>query len=62
MALDEYVTVKQLQQELNMSRSSIYQLCRRGILPQGIRLGRSRRWSIADIQAALARCEKGVIA
>ena len=29
MALGEYVTVKQLQAALNMSRSAIYQACKR---------------------------------
>ena len=41
MALDEYVTVKQLQTALNMSRSAIYQASTRGFLPQGIRTGRT---------------------
>ena len=53
MALGEYVTVKQLQEALHMSRSGIYQLCRRGYLPQGIRLGRAHRWSVDEINAWL---------
>ena len=49
MALGEYVTVKQLQAALNMSRSAIYQACKRGFLPQGIRIGRAHRWRIDEV-------------
>ena len=53
MALGEYVTVKQLQAALNMSRSAIYQASTRGFLPQGIKIGHAHRWRIDEVNVCL---------
>ena len=58
--LDRYVSPKELARALGLSRETLYGLMRRGILPEGAKLGRSRRWRVSDIQAALAQCELGV--
>ena len=51
--LDKYLTVKQLCEVLNMSKSGIYQLVRRGELPRGIWIGGAHRWSATSIQTFL---------
>ena len=51
--LEQYLNANQLAQSLGLSRSAIYGLMRKGELPHGIKIGRSRRWSIKDIQATL---------
>ena len=50
-----YVGVKALQQALGLSRSGIYQLCKSGVLPSGIRIGRAHRWSVSEINSWLRR-------
>ena len=55
--LDRYVTASDLAKSLGIARSSLYSFIRQGLLPRGIRLGRSRRWRIADVRAWLE--EKG---
>lgn len=53
MVLGEFLTVTELSKSLRVSRSCIYGLVRRGILPSGLKLGHSRRWCVADVQTAL---------
>lgn len=60
--LDSYVDAATLARTLGVSRSGLYQLRKKGIMPCGVQLGRSRRWSVAEIQNWLqqARIQKGV--
>ena len=51
--LSSYVGIRELSRALSLSRTGIYALCRRGELPQGIRLGHSRRWNVREVQAWL---------
>ena len=51
--LGQYLNASQLAQSLGLSRSAIYHLKREGKLPSGVKIGRSRRWSVKDIQATL---------
>lgn len=51
--LDTYLNSKQLSKALGLSRSGIFSLVRRGILPKGILIGRSRRWNMAELQTFL---------
>ena len=53
VTLDTYVTTAELQKALNLSRTSIYQLSKQGQMPQGVRIGRSRRWAVSEIRAWL---------
>lgn len=53
MALGEYVTANELAQSLKVSRSCVYSLIRRGILPSGLKLGHVRRWPLHVVQQAL---------
>ena len=57
--LDRFLKPVELAKALGVSRCTVYALVRKGVLPQGVRLGRSRRWRVADIQDALSRCELG---
>ena len=47
--MDQLLTVDELAQLLQVSRSSIYRLLARHELPQPIRLGRCVRWRPADL-------------
>ena len=53
----EYITANELGRMLNLTRGSIYNLRKRGQLPEGIKIGGVRRWNMADIQAFLKRGE-----
>lgn len=50
---DEYISASQLGQMLNLSRGSIYNMRKRGELPEGKRIGGVRRWSMAELNAFL---------
>ena len=52
--MDEYITAQQLAQMLNLKgRGTVYQMRRRGILPEGRKLGGVRRWSLTELDAFL---------
>ena len=53
MQEDTYVSASQLAQMLNMSRGTIYVMRRKGILPEGVKIGGVRRWSMAELSAFL---------
>ena len=50
---DEYISASQLGQMLNLSRGAIYTMRRKGILPDGVKLGGVRRWSLTELQSFL---------
>ncbi len=50
---DEYISASQLGRMLNLSRGSIYNMRKRGELPEGKRIGGVRRWSMAELNAFL---------
>lgn len=51
--LSSYVGVRELSEALGLSRSGVYTLCKRGDLPQGIKLGHSRRWNVQEVSEFL---------
>ena len=51
--LDTYVDAATLARTLGVSRSGLYQLRKKGIMPCGIQLGRSRRWSVREVRTWL---------
>ena len=55
-----YVTANELAKALRISRCGLYALVRRGELPSGFRLGRSRRWDMSQVRAWLDERSKGV--
>ena len=50
---DEYISANEIARMLNLSRGSIYNMRRRGILPEGRKLGGVRRWSLTELDAFL---------
>ena len=58
--LDTYVNVQQLAKSLGLTKGSVYGLVRQGVLPAGVKLGRSRRWAVREVNAWL-NGQKGVI-
>ena len=53
MQEDTYITASQLGRMLNLSRGSIYNMRRKGDLPEGVKIGGVRRWSMAELDAFL---------
>ena len=51
--IGQYLSAIQLSQALSVSRSCILSLAQRGILPAGIKIGRSRRWRLDDVKRVL---------
>ena len=51
--LDRYITANELAEMLRVTRGAVYSFVRRGILPPGIKLGNSRRWSLSEINKTL---------
>ncbi len=58
-ALNSYLTIRDLATMLNISKAGIYGLCKEGFLPQGIKIGKCRRWAVKDIQSYLDSLSKG---
>lgn len=56
--IGQYLSALELSQALSVSRSCILSLAQRGILPTGIKIGRSRRWRLTDVQETLNRLNK----
>ena len=51
-ANDDWMTVKQVCEELNISDSTFYGWINAGLLPEGVAFGpRSKRWKMSDIRA-----------
>jgi predicted DNA-binding transcriptional regulator AlpA len=51
---------RDLCERLRVSRSSLYEMVRRGDLPRPSKLGRSSVWRVEDISAALDKLLGGV--
>lgn len=59
----EFLTARQIQKERQISEPSFYRLVKRGVLPQGERVGlRGRRWRRDVIEAAFAAFNEQVAA
>ena len=55
LAMKQLLTVKEVSKVTGFSRSSIYQFFNQGIFPKPIKLGRSTRWRLVDVQDFLAK-------
>ncbi len=51
--LEKFMSAAELSKAFGISRSNIFKLARRGVLPRGILIGHSRRWAVSDIKRAL---------
>jgi predicted DNA-binding transcriptional regulator AlpA len=55
-----YVSCSTLARELDVSESTVYEMVRRGVLPQPVKLSNGCvRWCWADVQAALGSLAPG---
>ncbi|GHT02075.1 hypothetical protein AGMMS50276_31610 [Synergistales bacterium] len=50
-SIKKYLTAKELSEQLGLCRASLYNLMRRGELPQCHKFGRASRWLQSDIDA-----------
>lgn len=53
MQEDIYVSANEIARMLKLSRGSIYNMRRRGILPEGRKIGHVRRWSLSELSTFL---------
>ena len=53
MQEDTYISASQLGRMLNLSRGTVYTMRRNGDLPEGVKIGGVRRWSMAELQRFL---------
>jgi prophage regulatory protein len=51
---NQYLTVKDVSQHLNMAVSTVWRLSKKGDLPAPVRIGGSTRWRLSDIEALLS--------
>ena len=58
--MTEFVTANELAKALRISRCGLYALVKRGELPSGFRLGRSRRWDMSQVREWLDERSKGI--
>ena len=56
---DRFLTVKEVAERLHVCRASIYLWLKQGF-PQPLKLGRSSRWSAAELEEWLSTRPKGV--
>ena len=52
--LDTYLNVKHLKEALGISRAGLNTLIKSGEFPAGIKIGRSRKWGLSEVQAWIA--------
>ena len=57
--IDTFMSAQQLSKALGISRSGLFQLAQRGELPKGVKIGKSRRWAVSEINAWLRDKQKG---
>lgn len=50
---DKYVSASEIAKMLNLSRGTVYVMRKKGILPEGKRIGGVRRWNMAELQSFL---------
>ena len=45
-----YITANELADMLHLTRVSVYNMSKKGILPEGKKIGGVRRWNVREIQ------------
>lgn len=50
---DRYITADEIASMLNLTRGTVYTMRRHGDLPEGVKIGGVRRWSMAELQIFL---------
>ena len=54
-SLGTFLTASEIARALGISKSGIFNLIRRGEFPAGVKIGKSRRWNMAEIQSWLEK-------
>ncbi len=52
-----YVNATEVAQFLHVSRATVYNLVRKGLLPCGLKIGNNRRWDFQEIKKWVKRYE-----
>ena len=55
---EQLLSVRQVCQRLNVSRTALHYMIRRGEFPEALRLGRSLRWRESDVDQWIAALAK----
>ena len=50
---EKYISASEIARMLNLSRGSVYTMRKKGILPEGKKIGGVRRWNMAELQSFL---------
>lgn len=50
MEENRYITASELADMLHLTRVSVYSMRKRGLLPEGKKIGGVRRWNVREIQ------------
>ena len=58
-SLEPLLTVEDLERLLRVDRRTVARLCKRGQLPQPLKLGGGNRWKAEDIAEALDKLQQG---
>lgn len=56
--IEEHISAKGISQKLGISRSAVFALVKRNILPKGILIGGSRRWAVSEIEEVIAKLKE----
>lgn len=51
--LGVYLSAKDLTKSLGICRSGLFSLIKRGLFPQGVKIGRVRRWRLSEVNEYL---------
>lgn len=52
-SLGTFLTASEIAKAFGISKSGVFNLLKRGDFPAGVKIGRSRRWNMAEIQSWL---------
>lgn len=50
---ENFVNTKQVAQYLGVTKATVFNLAKQGIIPNGYKLGRNLRWKLSEIEKAL---------
>lgn len=49
--MGEFLTVTDVAKRYSISRSSVFNFYKKGLIPKGITFGKTRRWSLEELEA-----------
>ena len=48
--MQNFLTIDDVMSRYKISRTGLYFKCNNGTLPRGVKIGRSRRWRLSDLE------------